>query len=197
MKRIVMTGVLAALLGVAGAAQAEPGGDRPDGRPEQREGKRMMGGPGQQDGAAKHMLMRMLDNPDKAREFGISPEQAKALKASFHEMEKKMVSLRADVETAELDVRELMEQDDPDEAALMAAIEKVGQARTAVQKTLAQQRLAVGKIVSPETMKKVRERVQERMRQSKGAEDRGPRGKDDAPWKNGPMMGPKDGPDGE
>ena len=192
MKRIVMTSMLAALIGVAGVAWAERGEQGPEGRGGQEqgmEGKRMMR-PGNPEAMGGHMIKQLLKNPDKAAEFGITPEQAKALQASFYESEKKMVGLRAAVDSAEIEVRELMDQDSPDEAAMMAAIDKAGQARTAIQKANAQQRLAVGKIVSPETMKKIRERVEDRMRMSKGAGEKGERGGKDAPWKKGPMEGP-------
>ena len=149
-----------------------------------------MMGPGNPEMMGGRMIKQLLKNPEKAAEFGITPEQATALQASFYEMEKKMVGLRADMESAEIEVRQLMDQDSPDEAALMAAIDKAGQARTAIQKANAQQRLAVGKIVSSETMQKIRERVEDRMRMSKGAGEKGERGGKDAPWKKGPMEGP-------
>lgn len=199
MKRIVTTVVVAALMGAVGVARAERGeqGDEGRGRPSEQgmEGRRMMG-PGNPENVGGGMFRRLVDNPQKAKEFGITEDQITALKASFADLEKKMVALRAEVETAEIDLRQVLDKDSPDEAAVMAAVEKVGQARMAIQKTVVQERLAVGKIVSPETMKKIRERVQERMQQSRGAGDE--KGfRKDAPWKKGTMNGPQSGPKDE
>lgn len=208
MKRIIMAGLVTVLAGIGSAAWAEPGQERGDG-PGPMPGP---AGPGKEHAMGARMLQRLADNPEKAKEFGITPQQATELKASFHEMEKKMIALRSQAELAQLEVRKLMDADEPDEAALMAAIDQAGAAHTAIQKATAEQRLAVRKIVGPETMKKIKDMVGDRLRQARGGEGgeggepmmkRSPRGEEegkgrvkgggkDAPWKKGQMEPPSD-----
>lgn len=88
------------------------------------------------------------------KEFGITDDQAKALQNGFYDLEKKMVTLKSEAELADIEVRRLMQADDADEAALMAAIDQAGQAHTAIRKATAAQKLAVQKILGPETARR-------------------------------------------
>ena len=212
MKKIILMSVLAATAGLSTATWAAPGEGRGEGRMEGRgEGRGAMEarqGPGNPEALGARILQRLLDNPDKMKEFGITEDQAKALQSGFYDLEKKMVSLRSEAELSEIEVRRLMQADDADEAALMAAIDKAGQAQTAIRKAMASQRLAVQKILGPETAKKIKHLIGERMRQARGGgEDQGPRGRgpggedDDrehrsgkgkgAPWMKGQMEAPE------
>ena len=171
MKKMIAATLVAALAGLGGAAWAErpegPGG--PGGGPDRKGGGRpeaaRLVGPGGPGHMAAQGLQRLLDNPKKMKELGISDAQAGALKESFYAMEKKMIALRAAADEAQLEVRKLMEKDDADEAALMAAIDKAGQARTEIQKAATSQRLAVKKILGPELSAKLKERMGEKMRE--------------------------------
>jgi Spy/CpxP family protein refolding chaperone len=172
MKKIWVATLVMALAGLSLNAWADPGegrGGGPDGR--RAMGPGGPGGPG--DGAAMgaRILQRLLDNPEKMKEFGITEEQAATLQTSFYELEKKMVTLQSDVELAQVELRRLMDADTPDKAAVLAAVEKAGAARTAIQKATVEQRLTVREIVGADTMKKIKHMVGDRMRQSRGGGD--------------------------
>mgnify|MGYP001278469078 CR=1 FL=1 len=198
MKKIWVATLVMAMAGLSMSAWAEPG----EGRGGGPEGRRAMGPGGPGDGAAMgaRILQRLLDNPEKMKEFGITEEQAATLQTSFYELEKKMVTLQSDVELAQVELRRLMDADAPDKAAVLAAVEKAGAARTAIQKATVEQRLTVREIVGADTMKKIKHLVGDRMRQSRGGgddEDR-PRGRKGegrgegkgAPWMKDQMEGP-------
>ncbi len=207
MKKILIATVVTALAGMGTAVWAAPGegrGEGPNmehrGPPEGPGGNRAMMG--------ARILERLLDNPEKMKEFGITEEQATTLQASFYELEKKMVTLQSDAELAQIELRRLMDADAPDKAAVLAAVEKAGAARTAIQKAQVEQRLTVREVLGDETMKKIKHMVGDRMRQARGPggddqgpRDRGPGGDDDgkkerpgkgksAPWMKGQMEAP-------
>lgn len=210
MKKILAATLVIALTGLSMNAWAEPG----EGRGGGPEGKRAMGpgGPGDGPGGGAAMgariLERLLDNPEKMKEFGITETQAATLQKSFYELEKKMVTLQGEAELAQIELRRLMDADAPDKAAVLAAVEKAGAARTAIQKAQVEQRLNVREVLGDETMKKIKHLVGDRMRQARGPGDdedrpRGPRGEGQrehkgdgkgegkgAPWMKDQMEGP-------
>jgi len=178
MKTMHMLMTLVTVAGLALTAGAAPG----EGRGEGPGGKRMMaGGPGGPEAMGARILQRLLDNPDKLKELGITEEQAGQLQASFYELEKKMVTLQSDAELAQIELRRLMDADAPDKAAVLAAVDQAGAARTAIQKAMVEQRLAVRDILGEETARKIKHLIGERMRQARGGGDdddrpRGPKG---------------------
>ena len=206
MKKILAATLVIALTGLSMNAWAEPG----EGRGGGPEGKRAMGpgGPGDGPGGGAAMgariLERLLDNPEKMKEFGITETQAATLQKSFYELEKKMVTLQSEAELAQIELRRLMDADAPDKAAVLAAVEKAGAARTAIQKAQVEQRLNVREVLGDETMKKIKHLVGDRMRQRRGGEDddqeehrmSGPRregkGGGDAPWQRDEMRPPRE-----
>lgn len=188
MKKIWVATLVMALAGLSMTASAEPGQGRGGGP----EGKRAMGQGGPGGGAAMgaRILQRLLDNPEKMKEFGITEAQASSLQSSFYELEKKMVTLESDAELAQIELRRLMDADAPDKDAVLAAVEKAGAARTAIQKAQVEQRLAVRDVLGDETMNKIKKMVGDRMRQSRGPDDdedrpRGPRGEGRGEGKGG------------
>lgn len=195
MKKMIRAAAVVVVTGLSLQAWADPG----DGRGGGPEGRRAMGpgGPGGAAAMGGRMLQRLLDHPEKMKEFGITEEQAAALKSSFYELEKKMVSLESDAELAQLELRRLMDADTPDKAAVLAAVDKAGAARTAIHKAAVEQRLAVREIVSAETLRKIKDKVGDRMRQSRRADDeddrpRSPRGEGKkAPWMQDRMEAPE------
>lgn len=160
MKKIIAVAVaLAALAGVAGA---EPG---------PRNKQLMAGGPGGPEAMTARILQRVLENPVKMKELGISEEQASKLQAGFYELEKKMVTLRSNAELAQIELRHLMDADSPDKEAVMAAVEKAGAARIAIQKAAVEQRLLVRDVLGDETANKIRQLIGKRMNHARGGWD--------------------------
>ena len=175
MKKITMLSLMAALTGLSLAAWAEPGDPRGGGRSERSGRMHGEGGPG---AGQEHMIERLLNQPDKLGELGLTEKQVAELKAGFYETEKKMVKLNGDLELAQIELRRLMEAEEPDGAAILAAVDKAGLARTAIQKAKVEQGLAVRKILGPETLKKIKVDAGERLRRERGPDEgkRGPHG---------------------
>ena len=207
MKKILMVTMATALAGLGTAAWAGPDEGPGQGRGERPNMERRgppEGGGGNREMMGARILERLLDHPDKMKEFGITEEQAATLQASFYELEKNMVTLQGEAELAQIELRRLMDADETDEKALMAAVDKVGLTRTAIQKAKIQQRLNVQKVLGADTLKKIKGMVGDRMRQRRGGEDddqEGPRmsrprregkGGGDAPWQQDEMRPPRE-----
>lgn len=128
------------------------------------------GGPGDR---PEHMqrgmdIAALLDNEDIVEKLGLTDEQVAALKARAAESEKKFITLRADVELAETDVRHLMREDKPDREALMKAVETAGQAMTNLRKALVEEQLAFREIAGPDALRKARHMIAKQWRKDGG-----------------------------
>ncbi len=162
-----MTAVVALAL-AATTAMAEPGGRGGGGS---GDGPRGMGGPdgmGNRAAMAEHLLTMLENNPERAQKLGVTTEQVTALRASFDTFQQESIDLRAAEQKASLEVRKLMRGDAPDEAAVLAAVEKEAAAKLALQKATIKQRLAAQKILGKETLQKIRQAIGERMRERFG-----------------------------
>ncbi|HBA85190.1 MAG TPA: hypothetical protein DCZ95_13965 [Verrucomicrobia bacterium] len=123
--------LMAALLGscwMAGGALAEPPMDCPQGGP----GKMLRQGGGGH-GMGVHIGW-LLHNKEQAQKAGLTDEQIAALQTVFDAHREEMIDLRANQEKARLGVEKIMASDTPDEAALMQAVEQLGQADTQLKK---------------------------------------------------------------
>ncbi|MGH9493966.1 MAG: Spy/CpxP family protein refolding chaperone [Candidatus Sulfotelmatobacter sp.] len=130
----LMFGVLAAS---AGAQQAPPApreegpppafGDRPRGH------DRGMDGPGR---SAIHVGPpgRWWDDPAFAGKIGITADQKKKMDEIFTANRLKLIDLVATVQKEEVIMEPLVEADPPDEAKVLAQIDKVAQARAELEK---------------------------------------------------------------
>jgi Spy/CpxP family protein refolding chaperone len=168
MKRTWITVASLAALAVGGAVWAGPW-DGPAGR-----GK----GGCKDHGAA---LGWLAHNPQAARELGITEEQVSALREQGYESRKEMIRLRSDLEMAELELRRLLESESPSTKDVDAAIERVGQAHTAMQKQRLHGMLKAREVLGEETCARLREKAGDAMRERR-REFRGDR----QGWKRGP-----------
>jgi Spy/CpxP family protein refolding chaperone len=131
---VLAFGMLAALAsaqdpGPRGDGPPPPGfGDGPRGR-----GDRDMGGPGR---PALHLGPpgRWWDDPTFAQKIGISPEQKKKMDEIFTASRLKLIDLVASVQKEEVTMEPLVESDPPDEAKVLAQIDRVAQARAELEK---------------------------------------------------------------
>ncbi len=163
MKNWLITCGVAAGLALAAVVYAEPGQDRggPGGGPD---GGHRGGG-----------LQALLDNEDVVKKLGLSDEQVKAVREAGYEHQKVMVSLRADSELAQLDVKKLMDQDTPDTEAVMKALDTAGRLQTEIRKEAVRSQLKVREIIGPEASKQLKEIMQNRL-QRQGGDRQGKRG---------------------
>ncbi len=159
MKRaIVLTVAGLMLLAMSAAAQGMgPMMGQPDGCRFNQDGGRMMMGQGHR-GEGGQQLGRLLQMAD---ELNLTQEQ----KDSITKMQKtfgvERIDLKANLEKAELELRNLRMSKASD-AEILAAIDKVGQHRTDMQKMMFRHRQAIKNILTDEQQAKLKDMRQQR-----------------------------------
>jgi Spy/CpxP family protein refolding chaperone len=115
------------------------------------------------------------NNPRVVADLKLTDDQRKAMDGILLEHREQLIDLRAGVDKAELGMEPLMGQDQPDEARILAQIDKVAQARAELEKANARFLLALRAKLTPEQWKQLqanRQRMQAN-RASHGEEGRG------------------------
>ena len=101
------------------------------------------------------MMTRALDNPKLVEKLGLDSEQVKSLRELGYEAKKRDIDLRAAAAQARLEIRRLLSQDEPNEEAVMSAIDQAGAATTALQKSHIKHMLEGRAVVGNETWRKM------------------------------------------
>lgn len=112
------------------------------------------------------IITRVLNSPETAAKVGLSKEQVEKLKSVQFEFQKKEVALKADAETAKLDMQQAMSQEKVDKAAALKAFDKVAEKETALRRAGMEHMLDMKEIAGPEVVKKVQDMIRERMSRS-------------------------------
>src|ERR1017187_1588912 len=86
----------------------------------------------------------------------------------------KLIDLRASLEKAELTLEPLMSDDSPNEAKILAQIDKVAQARAELEKANAGFLLAIRAKLTPEQWKQMQAFRADHERAGRGGKERGP-----------------------
>jgi periplasmic protein CpxP/Spy len=124
------------------------------------------------------------NNPRIVAQLKLTDDQRKAMDGIMQDHRMKLIDLRANLEKAEVEMGPLMKADQPNEAAILAAIDKVAQARAELEKGNARFLLAIRSKLTPEQWKQMQAMHENR----EGF--RGPRGEQRGRWgKGGPGMG--------
>src|SRR5262249_24746195 len=125
-----------ATLTIAASAQGAPGMPPPgsDGPPPPNmDGGRHMRGRGMGEGGSSPMRLglrgRWWDDPAFAEKIGITAEQTKKMDDIFTANRLKLIDLMAAVQKEEVIMEPLVQADPPDEAKVLAQIDKTAQAR--------------------------------------------------------------------
>ena len=92
--------------------------------------------------------------PGMAKELGLSPEQQKKVADICEAHQKLVIQNRADVQLAELDLRRLMGDPQPDKARIEAQLDKLGALRTQFEKSRADAMIDMRSVLTPEQLKK-------------------------------------------
>jgi len=100
---------------------------------------------------------RWWNNPAVVEKLKLTDDQRKAMDAILLQHREKLIDLRAGVEKAELGMEPMMHDDQPNEAAVMAQIDKVAQARAELEKANARFLFALHAKLTPEQRKQVQE----------------------------------------
>lgn len=186
MKKTITTLTCLAVMVCSTAAFAERGeACRDEGRPGDR---------GKQHGPA--MMARLLtQHEDLATKVGITGEQIQQVKDILYEAEKQSIQLRANRDTARLELQQLMDADSPDEAAVMQAIDAVGAAEIEMHKARAKTGLGVKAVVGADKIKALRKAAREQYakRKGKGSQGKDGRGRGEGRGKGPRGSGTKDG----
>lgn len=174
MNRKIVTLVVVGAALASVAVWAEPGmrgrsgfGACPGGQCPQPGGFGMRGqGPGGPGGMERgEILKRVLENPEIAKKAGVTEEQIKKIKDGQLAFEKKAIGLRAEAETAKLELREQMEAAKQDRDAIGKAFDAVAAKEAALRKAEMFRMLDVKDALGEETIGKIKGMVREHLAQ--------------------------------
>jgi protein CpxP len=176
----VRTGLAIGSLFLAAAAIAQgPGGMGGQGFGHRPPIERAFGGHG--------IEGRWWNNPKIIERLKLTDDQRKTFDQILLDHREKLIDLHANVEKAELAMEPLVQADEPNEAAILAQIDKVAQARAELEKANARYLLALRSKLTPDQWKQVQE-----FRRNRGREGWGPDGR--SPGGMGPGMRDPGGP---
>jgi len=151
--------ILIASLLLCTAAMAQPS----QGGPEKHEGP----GPGQGNfdrrgpepgGEMRGILPpgRWWKHSEVAKEIGLSDAQVQKIEQVFQDSRLKLVDVHANLQKEEFKLEPLLEADNPDEGAVLAAIDRITAAHASLEKANAQMAFAIRRVLTPEQWKKLR-----------------------------------------
>jgi len=100
---------------------------------------------------------RWWNNPDMVEKLGVTAEQKKKMDDIFQQHRLKLIDLNASLQKAEATLEPLVAADQPDEAKIVAQIDRVAQARAELEKANARMLLGIRQILTPEQWKKLQE----------------------------------------
>jgi Spy/CpxP family protein refolding chaperone len=145
--------------GAVALAQQPPAPQQPPQPPQQRLGRGpgMGGGRGMagQGGPMERGMGRWWKNPEMVEKLGVTADQQKKMDDIFQQHRLKLIDLTASVEREEVTLQPMMEADQPDEARIVAQIDKVAQARAELEKANARMLLGIRRILTPDQWKKL------------------------------------------
>jgi Spy/CpxP family protein refolding chaperone len=98
---------------------------------------------------------RFWNNPKIAEMLKLTDEQKKQFDDILQAHREKLIDLRGNVEKAELAMAPLIRDDQPNEARILAQIDKLAQARAELEKANARYLLAIRSKLTPEQWKQV------------------------------------------
>lgn len=99
---------------------------------------------------------RWWNNPKIVEQLKLTDEQRKAMDETLLQHREQLIDLRASLDKAELAMEPLMGQDQPNEAGILAQIDKVAQARAELEKANARFLLAIRGKLTPDQWKQLR-----------------------------------------
>jgi Spy/CpxP family protein refolding chaperone len=98
---------------------------------------------------------RWWKNPQMVERLGVNSDQQKKMDDIFQQHRLKLIDVTAAVQREEVTLEPLMEADQPDEARIVAQIDKVAQARAELEKANARMLLGIRRILTPDQWKKL------------------------------------------
>lgn len=98
---------------------------------------------------------RWWNDPAMIEKLKLTEEQRKSMDQILFQHREKLIDMRANVEKAELGMQPLLQADQPNEAQVLAQIDKTAQARAELEKTNARFLLAIRAKLTPEQWKQL------------------------------------------
>jgi len=90
------------------------------------------------------------------KRFGVSDDQVQRIDNIFQDQHLRLIDLEADLQKQEAILEPMVEADQPEEAQVMAQIDKVAQARANLEKSNAQMLLAIRRVLTVEQWQQLR-----------------------------------------
>lgn len=156
------------LIASAALAQLAPDQPAPAPAPEQRQrfmqdrgprgdGMRMPGPGGMRmrDDGMPGMHGAWWKDSQTVQAIGLSDQQAQQIEKIFQDHRMQLVDLHANLEKAELAMEPMMQADQPNESQVNSQIDKIAQARAALEKSNAQMLFAIRRVLTPDQWKKL------------------------------------------
>jgi Spy/CpxP family protein refolding chaperone len=97
-------------------------------------------------------------------ELGLTEEQQTKIKEQRFQTDKEAIELRSKIKIAELELRELLHSEDPDEGQIKNKIEEIGSLKTQLRFTLVKSQLEIRNTLTPEQLEKLKLLKKERIK---------------------------------
>jgi Spy/CpxP family protein refolding chaperone len=99
-----------------------------------------------------------------SEELGLTEEQQSAIKEQQFQTEKEVIELRSKIEVAELELKNLLREDNPDEAEIKNKIEEIGQLKSELRWVKVQAKLGLRDLLTSEQYEKLKTLKKEQMK---------------------------------
>jgi Spy/CpxP family protein refolding chaperone len=127
-------------------------------------------------GRGEFGLARLLNDPAIREKLGITAEQVGAIRKQESDFRKAEIRERADLEVKRVDLKDLLDAEKPDRAAIDSKLQEISTARLALEKSVVHFHLAMKEAITPEQREKLHQLMSERWRHEGGPGRSGPRG---------------------
>jgi Spy/CpxP family protein refolding chaperone len=107
-------------------------------------------------GGLMKMAEKLLNDPKFQKEIGLTDTQISQLKTKLSETEKAMIRSKADVQILHIDLKDMLEADNPDAAKIDAKIDELGRLQAENMKTMAHALIEVKSILTKEQIEKAK-----------------------------------------
>jgi Spy/CpxP family protein refolding chaperone len=100
---------------------------------------------------------RWWKNAGIVKTIGLSDGQVQKIETIFQDSRMKLVDIHANLQKEEIKLEPLLEAENPDESAVLGAIDRIAAARTSLEKANAHMAFAIRRVLTPEQWKKLRD----------------------------------------
>jgi Spy/CpxP family protein refolding chaperone len=98
---------------------------------------------------------RWWNNPEMAQKLSLNSDQQKKMDDIFQQNRLRLIDLNASLQKEELTMEPLVAADSPDEAKILAQIDRVAQSRAELEKANARFLLGIRRVLTPDQWKKL------------------------------------------